>query len=182
MIKNAGLGMLAEVASGQEYYPVKKRGERRQLNPNWGAIAWLEAGSLADTEIVEWEAMGPLEDCLDKLISQGVYIGVKSSYTRPMFEVLYPGARFISTRVTSPCPDCDDFSRTSRCPVHRDIVPLRTGPAGHWRATPGDVVAAYEQIITEEIHYQTSVRAVDADGNSIHFSLTPSSFTPRSQT
>ena len=43
MIKNSGLGQLAEAAAGEEFYPVRRRGEKRRLNPNRAAIEWLDS-------------------------------------------------------------------------------------------------------------------------------------------
>ena len=37
-----GLSQLADIASGEDHYPVRRRGEKRRLNPNTAGIAWLD--------------------------------------------------------------------------------------------------------------------------------------------
>lgn len=135
--KNAGLSHLADVANesiGVKHYPVKRKGERRRLVPNWDAIRYLEDESWTDTEISEELTAG--EAVFD---DDAVYLGTefkiqralgyfsarqRGMYPWPMFQVF---ASFkISMVPYSPCPDCDDFSRTSKCEVHHD----RDGVAG----------------------------------------------------
>lgn len=134
--KNAGLSHLADVANPIKHYPIKKKGQRRRLVPNWDAIRYLEDESWTDTEISEELDAG--EAVLD---DDAVHLGTefkiqralgyfsarqKGMYPWPMFQT-FPATSFkINSVPYSPCPDCDDFSRTSKCEVHHD----RDGVAG----------------------------------------------------
>lgn len=131
--KNAGLSHLADVADesiGVYSYPIKKKGQPRRLDPNWGGINWLEDQSETDAEISEeYDAGEPVFN------DDAVYLGTefkvqralgwhgarrKSMYPWPMFQV-FPAVSFKIRMVPySPCPDCDDWSRTSKCAEHYD--------------------------------------------------------------
>lgn len=111
-------------------YPVKRRGERRRLNPNQAGIAWLEEQSDTDTEIAStYETGEPAEDGQYEFVVHRA-LGWHSArqrgmYPWPMFQVIsgFKASRFSYPR---PCPACDDWSRTSQCADHHD----RDGVAG----------------------------------------------------
>jgi hypothetical protein len=126
-IPNSGLGQLAdafqEVTRGEPYYPVKKRGEARRLNPNWTAIAWLEAETLDRTEII---AVSTPYDGLRRVTTHGA-AGIISRTTpgvrhsRPMFEIRNDRPNSNATSYyTHPCPNCSDLAYTRTCPEHGD--------------------------------------------------------------
>lgn len=102
------------------HYPVRRRGERRRLNPNWTAIAWLEADTLADTEI---EEVGePDEDGLAVQRAAGWYRAKisDSSYGRPLLQILGNLTSSSWFLLVTPCPDCDNWAYTSNCRRHDD--------------------------------------------------------------
>lgn len=133
--KNAGLSHLADVAReayGVElYYPIKKRRQPRRLDPNWAGIEWLEQQSETDTEISEEYDAGEY-DGGETVFRVQRALGWNSArrmgmYPWPMFQC-FPAVSFKASmfRYLDPCPDCDDWSRTSKCEVHHD----RDGVAG----------------------------------------------------
>lgn len=126
MIKNSGLGQLAEVAGpAADSYPVKRKREVRRLNPNWTGIAWLEAQAVHDTEILFryddiWESSTlPAERIITRARGWGRARG-NGSHPRPMFQVLQLGTGSAMLISRDSCPDCDDWSRTAVCEVHPD--------------------------------------------------------------
>jgi hypothetical protein len=143
----SGLSHLADVANPVDHYPVKRRREPRRLDPNWAGIAWLEAQSLADTEIIRHVDQG---DGLTAYTTEGWYgARRRGAYPGPMFKIvldlpLDPGALVCD----NPCPVCDDFSRTARCPDHPEKQ------AGEWipsqmeafRGTPLSLLDAVPEV------------------------------------
>lgn len=119
--KHAGLSRLAEAASPVEYYPVKRRGQKRRLVPNWDAINWLERETEGDTEISD---VSPLGDGMNRQLALGWY-GAKRQgmYPRRMFDIFELEASSSNTiSYPKPCPDCLDFSRTWACTEHPEIA------------------------------------------------------------
>lgn len=136
MIKHSGLGQLADVAKeltdpAGGHYPVRRRGERRELHPNWAGIAWLEAQTLKHTDLL---GSHPVYDGDDSKpiwythpaarLADRTSEGVPTHCTRPMIELiddyhvreeLMSGAQY-----SIPCPRCDDWSRTARCTEHAE--------------------------------------------------------------
>jgi len=99
-------------------YPVKRRGERRRLNPNREGIAWLEEQSETDTEISVTYGMGD-----DFLVHRA--LGYHSArrrdmYPWPMFQT-FSGFKANMLPCLDPCPHCDNWARTSRCTSHHDL-------------------------------------------------------------
>lgn len=112
-----GLSMLADVTT--DHYPVKRRREKRRLNPNWAGIAWLEAQDLADTEI---EHIASAENApeLQYMIAHGAH---RHYYSRPMFQLMRTDSPSLSARMRPrregrACPDCDNWAYTTRCTDH----------------------------------------------------------------
>lgn len=143
MSKHSGLSQLADTARemmqpnkpSARHYPVKKRQEKRVLNPNWLGIAHLEAEALGDTEIISEYPYGEYID--DDLMLGPEFVHLRASgfyqakrdgmYPRPMFQV-FDLEISSSSQISyaDPCPACDDWSRTARCEEHHD----RDGAAG----------------------------------------------------
>lgn len=98
-----------------------------------------------NTEAMETDTLGQPEDGLIRTWSWG-----HRAYSRPMFEVLHTEASSSMRISHTPCPDCDDWSRTSRCETHHE---LRYNPdARKWEGKltatrPGfaAIVEAYER-------------------------------------
>ena len=117
------------------HYPVKRKGQRRRLDPNREGALWLEDETRDDTEIDPEDCYGtgeliPGTYTLEfKILRAEGYFKARRQghYARPMFETFGLLASS-SNRVPypAPCPDCDDWSRTSRCTEHHD----RDGVAG----------------------------------------------------
>jgi len=132
VIKYSGLGHLADVhkeltdpAGG--HYPVRRRGERRELRPNWTAIAWLEAQTLEHTELLGTHAVYDGDGVLwhtrtAARLADRVSEGVPRHCVRPMIELIddyhVREEQMSGPQYSSPCPRCDDWSRTTRCPEH----------------------------------------------------------------
>lgn len=107
-------------ADKEDHYPVKQRRRPRRLNPNWAGIAWLEAKSLPATRIV---AKHPAErggSDLYTLIAAGRSMAAMHGCPRPMFQLFETtvSSALLRRSVGAACPDCDDWSRTARCPEH----------------------------------------------------------------
>lgn len=117
---------------GKDPYPVKRRGERRRLNPNTEGIAWLDACAKQDGEIV-WECgMNDQGQMVALGSATAAFILQRGNFTwdhrrpapgcvRAMIQPL-PAA---SDRIggdgmfcSDPCPNCYDFSYTWSCPQH----------------------------------------------------------------
>lgn len=149
MIKHQGLAQLADTVN-TSHYPVRRRGQKRQLNPNWVGIAWLEAEALEDTEILQ--TIEP--DARTSAYKMGEGLAVQHSrraaemadesvrerplYVRPMFQVfndtderviVHHGTR---VRADKSCADCYDFQYPGRdCPRHPVKRLIRGGPPGY---------------------------------------------------
>lgn len=115
----SGLSQLADAARDltqprEAAYPVKRKGERRRLNPNRDGIAWLEGEAFhSNTEIIGVKAG---EDGVTYITSAGAVAA--TLHVRPMFQVFKDGGAYMFRHFS--CPDCDDWSRTSRCDRHHD--------------------------------------------------------------
>jgi hypothetical protein len=116
--KELGLADLAEPA--YPYYPVKRRGQKRVLNPDWRAINALEQDQAEDCEIdyIQTQSEDGPEAGLAYTFAYGRHA---KTYPRPMFQVIhdeaFSGFRGISG---TPC-SCGDFSRTVTCPDHPEL-------------------------------------------------------------
>lgn len=107
---------LAEAVSPITHYPVKRRGERRQLLPNWDAIDWLERESADDCEIYHQS------EVIDGLAYTSAYGKLGREFSRPMFQVLeiFASPTWVGGRNITPC-QCDRFDQTWNCPDHPEI-------------------------------------------------------------
>lgn len=127
MSKHSGLSRLADVArevtGGDAFYPVKKRGERRRLNPNWVGIAWLEAESLADTEITHTAGLAPDMPGLLTLMTAGEARAViRGMHPRRMIDVFdLDQSSTLGVRYSSPCPACQNFAVSWKCDRHGEL-------------------------------------------------------------
>lgn len=142
MSEHDGLSQLADTARDltrprEACYPIRRKGEKRRLNPNQAGIDWLE-GRCTDGE----DFLGATEIAAETPSGEVVGLGVygepvheykilrahggfrarrRGLYVRPIFQTLHierGSAQQLS--YPAPCPDCDDWSRTSRCAQHHD--------------------------------------------------------------
>ena len=126
MIKNG----LADVASDEDYYPVRRRGEKRRLNPNRDAIEWLENDTLDLTDAGHRYLMTDLgfrlnivdatpgDDCV--LVTRAYGSHLATHHKRPMFECFDINASKALT-YRDPCPECDNLAYSFQgCQRHND--------------------------------------------------------------
>jgi hypothetical protein len=166
MTKHHGLSQLAdtarEVTGGQAYYPVKRKGERRRLNPNWTGIAWLEAETLAATEIIQRTDLDGTDMAgMTSLTAAGKIQNQlnRTSHCRRMIDIFTLEASSSQPMTYHPCPDCDNFAYTATCTEHPELKwdekqfvrPGTVGPNA-WGSTD---VSAW-QAVAETIHRQTA--------------------------
>lgn len=110
------IGRLIDEAFAGNHYPVKRKGERRRLNPDLAAITWLELSIQAHTVIHETEYAG---DGLRNTFAYGWYgARNKGMHPGPMFKILPLEVTSSSQTPGHNCPDCGDWARTSRCEEH----------------------------------------------------------------
>lgn len=128
-----------------EYYPIKRKGQRRRLAPNWPAIGWLEKETRNDARIA-WDV--PAGENIPGTVTPEFRIQRavgwdeakrRGMYPRPMFQTfLLETSSTMQIRYLG-CPDCDDFSRTSQCAQHHDrdgVAGLKMGPERRSRLFP----------------------------------------------
>lgn len=158
MSKHSGLSHLADVAREMispafAHYPVKRKGERRRLNPNWEGIQWLEGEDFLDaTETVETSVSW---DGLQVHTAKGWYAARRSgNCARPMFQVFGLESSSSATMAYTPCPDCDDWARTSQCRTHHDRDGVDRAAPGYGlndRAHLARVNEALDRLINDTI-------------------------------
>lgn len=130
--KHSGLSRLADEAReayGIElYYPVKRKGRPRRLDPNWAGIHWLEDGTHDELDISEtYDAGEALPDSSASEFKIQRALGWYSAkqrghYPRPMFQAFQLEVSSSSmVPYLEPCPACDDWSRTAQCEEHHDL-------------------------------------------------------------
>lgn len=115
-----------------DHYPVKRRGEKRQLNPNTEGIAWLDARAARDGTLTRVCGMTDsgvvvvegLEGAPFNIV-QGDWGWDDSRpnprYVRPMFQPLNPNVLVIGGDAMicpDPCPNCYDYAYAWNCPDH----------------------------------------------------------------
>jgi hypothetical protein len=152
-------------------YPVRRRGERRRLNPNQAGINWLEGEAFqAATEITEIYLAGELNE-FRVSVADGWY-GAKHNgmYPRPMFQVFGLEVSSMIGRQVTPCPDCDNWAYTSRCQVHHDrdgIAGLEMGPSRRTTGAHGGLAGWY--VDTMRRHYRAIENQVtiEVDGETL---------------
>jgi hypothetical protein len=98
-------------------YPVRRRGEKRRLEPNRPAIEWLERDLDRNCQIIDAE--GRLASGLRYTTTWG---RLSKRHSRPMFEVLTPSAQPGWSTPGVACP-CGDMARNRDCPGHPDASP-----------------------------------------------------------
>lgn len=103
------------MASDTGHYPVRKRGQKRTLNPNRDAIRWLENETLDDTEISQVYPLGAGLECVR---AQGFVKARVWGCPRRMFDVFALEASSTMPVSRTACEACDNFSRTWACTEH----------------------------------------------------------------
>ncbi len=158
--KRHGPTQLADLTSPVPY-PVKRRGERRRRDPNWPGIAWLEAESLADTEItsvdeVDLETDGRHESVILLHAEGGCNARARGHFPRTMFQLIENEHSSALQMPVSPCVACYDFSRSWHCPDHPEVPwdgqwgwlrPGRTLPRAYASPQPGGMA----EILTRQM-------------------------------
>lgn len=96
-------------------YPVRRRGEKRRLEPNQPAIEWLERDLDRDCRTIDAEER--LTPGLRYTTARG---RLSKQHSRPMFEVLMPTSRAFGRGVACLC---GDMARNRDCPGHPDASP-----------------------------------------------------------
>lgn len=152
MIKNSGLGQLAEAAAGEEFYPVRRRGEKRRLNPNRAAIEWLEADTFSMTDEYSRFLMtdtggrygagrGEIDGTV--LVTKAFGATLGSHHSRPMFEC-FDHAMVNGLTSESPCGNCDNYAYSwAGCPDHA-IDGRALTPPGERPAAPSERTVTLE--------------------------------------
>ena len=163
--KNAGLSHLADVASAIEYYPVKRRGQKRSLFPNYAAIEWLESSEndFDDTEVEFVTAMDGTGSELNVTFAFGR--GTKS-YPRPMFQIIPRDAFSGMGQAVTPC-SCDRFDLSwdaTRCEAHAEVEwdwerkawkrPGADAPRAYYSPEPAAPTSDAGQSILERLYSQ----------------------------
>lgn len=165
MIKNR----LAEVAADEDYYPVRRRGEKRRLNPNRAAIEWLEADAERGMHAVTVymmddtggrysleEAVVLRSDMLKVTRTYGANLG--SHHSRPIFECFSINKVKRVTCSSSSCGNCDNFAYSFRgCELH-GVEDAQPKPNPH-RDTLREIQGAINRIGEHDSEHQAALYA-----------------------
>lgn len=108
--------------SDEDHYPVRRRGEKRRLNPNAEGIAWLDRRAAEVTATTETRAMSDTGTILPKNF-EGAFILTRvyprprvDNHLRPMFQTFSIDGWSATGTYTDPCPDCFNMAYSdSRC-------------------------------------------------------------------
>lgn len=149
---------------GEDPYPVKRRGERRRLNPNTEGIAWLDARAKRDAEITREYGMNDqgvmvAADSVNAVItlqrgnSAWDHYRPAPRYLRAMIQPLPAAPDRIDGDAMicpDPCPNCYDFSYAWSCPHHpaegrKDTFATR--PAGYWAGSPAEPLERLARVV-----------------------------------
>lgn len=103
-----------------DFYPIRRRGEKRRLNPNLPAIEWLETRSQVRTEIIDVRPAST--DGLMHQLTRGLNKAAHddSVCPRPMIQILDLDMFSGSKQRIDGCPDCDHWGYTAKCEEHPD--------------------------------------------------------------
>ena len=134
-----------------DFYPVRRRGEPRRLNPDWAAIDWLEAGIAQDTETVATRPLG----CTDGELYITYAAGARwKRYNRPMFQPLpLEASSSLPQQTRKPCAACYDFHRTWACEDHPELA--YNAKHKQWKLPPQPteydrLTAEYRRLLAEQ--------------------------------
>lgn len=190
MSKHSGLSQLADAATEMisprlAHYPVRRKGERRRLNPNQAGIDWLEGRCtdgedfLGDTEIVEFDVA---VDGLQSYLTSGWYAAKRGgNYARPMFQVFGMEASSSAEIPYTPCPDCDNWARTSKCETHHDLDGVAGLSMGAERASAGRAHTAHTPLglWAERVADQVANAIIEVNGEILQGAVSLQFETPR---
>lgn len=112
----------------EDHYPVRRRGERRRLNPNQAGINWLSRQMTEGVDSIVEMSDGEIHDGLRFWRTPGWWAAKHSGhYPGPMFKIMKDAGRPDWDTPRTPCA-CDDFAYpTRRCAPHADANrPLRS--------------------------------------------------------
>ncbi|QMP84442.1 hypothetical protein HUN42_00065 [Streptomyces phage Dagobah] len=131
----SGVSHLADVAAGKDHYPVRRRGERRRLNPNQAGIAWLseQAEPVTKTENEIPVINGDHAGLVFTRAKGWLAARKEGMYPGPMFKIVHDDVElelrnfWASPSRETACAGCDDWSRTASCDDHPEM------PLDVWR-------------------------------------------------
>lgn len=123
-MKYGGLSQLADVARDltqpkEACYPIRRKGERRRLNPNLDGIRFLEGETFEQQTAIYHRAH--YGNGLTVLYARGYFT---RGCNRPMIQVIDDSTRPFDSPDRTPCEDCDNVAYTSKCPGHPEPVVL----------------------------------------------------------
>lgn len=149
MIINFGL---SDTAFGEDHYPVRRRGEKRRLNPNLAGIAWLDRRAAEVTATTETRVMSDTGTILPKNF-EGAFILTRvyprprvDNHLRPMFQTFNIDGWSATGTYTDPCPDCFNMAYSdSRCKRGHGSaqgwrVPQAPSPSSFFRTVVGEYI------------------------------------------
>jgi hypothetical protein len=119
-----------DVASDEDHYPVRRRGEKRRLNPNAEGIAWLDRRAAEVTATTRTRLMddrGVILPDNGRLKADFVVTRVYprprvDNHMRPMFQTFYVDTWSGTTSYVNPCPDCLNMAYSWSCPKHQQQI------------------------------------------------------------
>lgn len=185
MSKHSGLSQLADAATEMisprlAHYPVRRKGERRRLNPNTDGIKWLEGEAFLEaTQIVEFDVA---HDGLRSYLTSGWYAAKRGgNYARPMFQVFRMEASSSAQIPYTPCPDCDNWARTSKCETHHDLDGVAGLSMGAERASAGRASTAHAPLglWSERLAAQVANAIIEVNGEILQGAVSLQFETPR---
>jgi hypothetical protein len=116
--------------SDEDHYPVRRRGEKRRLNPNAEGIAWLDRRAAEVTATTRTRLMddrGVILPDNGRLKADFVVTRVYprprvDNHMRPMFQTFYVDTWSGTTSYVNPCPDCLNMAYSWSCPKHQQQI------------------------------------------------------------
>lgn len=153
-MKDDAVSRLLDEAFPAEHYPVKRKGERRRLNPNRAGIQHLEEMNPQLTDVHDTQDLG---EGIRYTFSYGWYgARNKGMYPGPMFNILPLGQSSSHLTAGHNCPDCGNWARTARCETHYELgvdgimgVDRNGNPVPRPLPRPEGLVQAYQRAIDE---------------------------------
>lgn len=124
--------------SDEDHYPVRRRGEKRRLNPNRAGIAWLDEQAAKVTATTRTRLMddrGVILPDNGRLKADFVVTRVYprpriDNHMRPMFQTFYVESWSGTTSYVNPCPDCLNMAYSWSCPKHQQQINQITAQGG----------------------------------------------------
>lgn len=161
--------MIMKFAADEEFYPIRRRGEKRRLDPNRAAIEWLETDAEREMHAVTVymvddtgaryspeEAAVLRRDMLKVTRTYGANSG--SHHSRPIFECFSINKVKRATCSSSSCGNCDNFAYSFRgCELH-GVEDAQPKPNPH-RDTLREIQGAINRIGEHDSEYRAALYA-----------------------